>query len=40
MVELKLVLKNNKYNEFELRDTITLNVVQIDGFEPLKNINF
>lgn len=42
MVELKLVLKNNKYNEFELRDTITLNVVNIEDFEPLKHklLNF
>ena len=36
MVDLKLVLKNNKYTEFELRDTINLNVIQIDGFDPLK----
>jgi exoribonuclease R len=37
MVELKLVLKNNKYNDYELRDTITINEVKIEGFDPIKH---
>lgn len=42
MVELKLVLKNNKYNDFELRHTTTLKTFELDNFEPLKHklLNF